>query len=164
MMPRGKRLGGACANFAYYVTALRGLCSRKRILTLIQRADAVCFGSLYQRSPVSRGTVRQLMEVKKQFWPYFWGVMSFHLIVLREALNRSRLFSASEDGHHIGFEVDHIVDSVGSENAFTVALAIGLLMGHPLERINKSANKSASFACTQEGAFPSLLPNFRGAY
>ena len=104
------------------------------------------------------------MEVKEQFWPYFWSVMSFHLIVLREALNRSRLFSASEDGHHIGFEVDHIVDSVGSENAFTVALAIGLLMGHPLERINKSANKSASFACTQEGVSPSLPPNFRGAY
>jgi fructokinase len=52
-----------------------------------------------------------------------------------------------------------LADTVGAGDAFTAALAIGLLNGLPLARINDNANRLAAYVCTQPGATPTLPPD-----
>ena len=54
-----------------------------------------------------------------------------------------------------------VVDTVGAGDAFTAALAIGLLRGETLERIHQRAVAVAAFVCTKPGATPELLSEFR---
>ncbi len=49
-----------------------------------------------------------------------------------------------------------VVDTVGAGDAFTAALALGLLDGSDLEAINRSACQLAAFVCSQSGATPRL--------
>lgn len=50
-----------------------------------------------------------------------------------------------------------VVDTVGAGDAFTAMLALGLLAGWDLDRINQRANKVAAYVVSQPGATP-LLP------
>lgn len=52
-----------------------------------------------------------------------------------------------------------VKDTVGAGDAFTAALAMGLLKGRPLDTVNRHANQVARYVCTQEGATPPL-PNY----
>ena len=68
VLPEGKKLGGAPSNFAYHVSQL-GLAScvasaigGDALDALAERTRAVCFGSLAQRSPVSRETIARFLD------------------------------------------------------------------------------------------------------
>jgi fructokinase len=52
-----------------------------------------------------------------------------------------------------------VVKDTGAGDAFTAALAMGWLVGKPLEAINRRANQVARYVCSCEGATP-LLPDF----
>ncbi|HEY3863637.1 MAG TPA: carbohydrate kinase [Verrucomicrobiae bacterium] len=52
-----------------------------------------------------------------------------------------------------------VKDTIGAGDAFTAALALGLLEGRSLDSINLRANQVARYVCSQEGATP-LLPDF----
>jgi fructokinase len=52
-----------------------------------------------------------------------------------------------------------VKDTIGAGDAFTAALALGVLAGKPLDAINRRANLVAEYVCTQEGATPPL-PEF----
>jgi fructokinase len=47
-----------------------------------------------------------------------------------------------------------IVDTVGAGDAYTAALAIGLLDGAPIEKINAWGNQVAAYVCSQPGGTP----------
>ncbi len=49
-----------------------------------------------------------------------------------------------------------VVDTIGAGDAFTAAMALGLLAGWGLDEINLRANAVASFVCTRPGATPAL--------
>jgi fructokinase len=49
-----------------------------------------------------------------------------------------------------------VADTVGAGDAFTAALALGLLHGRPLDEINRLAAEVAAFVCTQPGGTPEL--------
>ena len=51
-----------------------------------------------------------------------------------------------------------LADTVGAGDAFTATLAMGLLRGAPLDRINAAANRVAAYVCSQHGATPKLPP------
>ncbi len=272
MLPAGKQLGGAPANFAYHARALGAdgfvvscvgddplghellkwlseaglpqryvavdgrhptgtvdvhldadgkpyfvihedaawdfLRPRAALDELFDVADVVCFGSLAQRSPVSRAAIRDLLaavpdgclcvfdvNLRQRFYNrdvILHGLQAAHVVKLNDeelpeiarllkiagddtdtwmagmqrefglllvALTRgahgSVLLSTHGRSEHAGFPTN-IVDTVGAGDAFTAAVALGVLRGLDLDAINACANRVASFVCGQSGAMPPL--------
>lgn len=176
---------------------------------LAGEVDAVCFGSLSQRSRVSRETIRQFLEVTKRDCLRLFDLnlrrsyfnreiidsllkltdvlklndeelpvlaelfdvrgsetrllnqlierYALRLVALTRAERGSRLFTPGRDSNHPGFRTE-IVDTVGAGDSFAAVLALGLLRGERLDRINEHANRVASFICSQNGATP-ILPS-----
>ena len=57
-----------------------------------------------------------------------------------------------------------VVDTVGAGDAFTAALAIGLLLGCDLADIHRIASETASYVCSCPGATPRLPAHLRAAF
>jgi fructokinase len=57
-----------------------------------------------------------------------------------------------------------VVDTVGAGDAFTAALALGLLSEWPLDRTNALANEVACHVCGHAGATPSLPPRLADVF
>ena len=49
-----------------------------------------------------------------------------------------------------------VADSVGAGDAFTAAIALGMLHEFPMEKINECANRAAAYVCTKPGAMPEM--------
>ena len=279
MLPGGKQLGGAPANFAYHANALGGrgvvvsrvgddalgheLLARldklkldhefvridpahptgtvdvridregvaqyvihenvawdfieadASLLELAARADAVCFGSLGQRSAISRHSIRTfvrgtparclrvldinlrqhyfsgelidellrlagVLKLNDQELPVICRLLeipadpdeaceqllrrySLRVIALTRGARGSTLYdSTGQVSFHPGFSVE-VVDTVGAGDAFTAAMALGLLAGRSLESINAAANQIASFVCSQSGATPPIPDSFNAS-
>jgi fructokinase len=80
---------------------------------------------------------------------------SLKLIALTKGDKGSCLFTSVTTSNHPGFPVE-VADSVGAGDAFTAALALGILKESQLDDINELANRVASFVCSQPGATPRL--------
>ena len=52
---------------------------------------------------------------------------------------------------------------MGAGDAFTAAMALGLLAGWELERLNQQANDVAAHVCSCAGATPALPESLRAA-
>lgn len=186
------------------------------LLEVVGRADCVCFGTLAQRSMVSRDTIwaalgrarratTRLLDINFRQHYYErdivgWSVSradvlklnDHELPILGELLSvpehdparqarslvdylagapgvvavtrgdRGSLLSVGREGEddeeHPGYPVrpGMLADAVGAGDAFTAALAVGLLKGLPLARINDNANRLAAYVCTQPGATPAI--------
>ena len=72
----------------------------------------------------------------------------------------SLLFSEGRWSEHPGFPTK-VVDTIGAGDSFTAALALGLLAGWDLDRINENANRVAAHVCTCAGATPPLPEHLR---
>ena len=72
----------------------------------------------------------------------------------------SLLFSEGRWSEHPGFPTK-VVDTIGAGDSFTAALALGLLGGWDLDRINENANRVAAHVCTCAGATPPLPEHLR---
>jgi fructokinase len=81
-------------------------------------------------------------------------------VALTKGSNGSVLYGRDQLSFHSGFTVD-VADTVGAGDAFTAAMAIGVLKGFELDRINELANRIASFVCTQPGATPPIPKEIR---
>jgi len=178
------------------------------LLAIAARADAVCFGSLCQRSDVSRDTVRRFLKATKPDCLRIFDInirqsyynkdivhamletsnvlklnddelpvvtelldikgaeseilaelvarYDLRLVVLTRGAEGSRLYGPDGDSECKGIPPAKIADTVGAGDAFTAAVAVGLLRGDGLEQINAHANRVASFVCSQDGATPKL--------
>ncbi len=59
-----------------------------------------------------------------------------------------------------GISTQTVVDTVGAGDAFTAALAIGLLRGRELREIQRIATEVAGYVCSRPGATPRLPEHF----
>ncbi len=77
------------------------------------------------------------------------------LVALTRGARGSVLHSGGERSEHAGYKVE-VVDTVGAGDAFTAAVAMGLLSGQGLEEINERANRVAAYVCSRKGATPEM--------
>jgi fructokinase len=176
----------------------------------VSTAHAICFGTLAQRSKVSRAAIQkavsatsdsclrvldinlrptmtdpkvfqQSLEVAnvlklsdeelpvlaKQF--SLTGDVQSKLRALQERFELTAVaYTRGAHGADLirGDEISHcpgitteVVDTVGAGDAFTAALAVGLLEQQPLDEINQRACRIAAFVCSQNGATPKVPPS-----
>lgn len=175
--------------------------------SLAARADAVCYGSLGQRSPASRKAVSSFLAYTRGDClrifdlnlrpPHFdpesivtllkrsrilklneeeirsvarllglsggeseiakglLSTYSLDLIVLTRGGKGSVMFSPEETVASPAAIVQ-VTDTVGAGDAFTAAVAVGLLRNKPLRHIGAVANQVAGFVCGQQGAWVML--------
>ena len=180
---------------------------------LAQRADAVCFGSLAQRSAMSRAAIRDfvtatrpdclrifdinlrqhyfdadtiiaslqwatVLKLNDEELPVVARLLSIEgtdkemlstlcrrfnlgLIALTMGGQGAMLFSPEACAVQPGLPVE-VADTVGAGDAFTAALAVGLLQRRDLDAINRHANRVACYVCGQPGATPPMPPGLIG--
>jgi fructokinase len=179
---------------------------------LAGRSAAVCFGTLAQRSDVSRQTIRHFVRATP---PAALRIFDINLRVpfydddtIRESLALANVLKLNDDELPIvaslcgmsgadgellarlaeRFELDVVAltrgphgallwrrgelsdapglpvvvrDTVGAGDAFTAALAIGLIRNDPLGVINQRACQVAAYVCSCSGATPPLPDEIR---
>ena len=76
---------------------------------------------------------------------------NLRLIALTLGSKGSSLHTADQTSRHAGYPPAALADTIGAGDAFTAAVAIGLLQGHSVDRINDAANRLASYVCSQPG-------------
>jgi len=77
------------------------------------------------------------------------------LVCLTRGAQGSLLYAGGQWAEDPGEPVV-VKDTVGAGDAFTAALAAGMLAGQPLDTINRRANQVARYVCSCEGATPPL--------
>ena len=179
----------------------------QQLMELSKGINAVTFGTLAQRSEVSRATIRAFIRIipssvlcifdinlRQAFYSrevIEWsleacnvlklnkeelqvlarllsmegdelqllcelsGRFNLKLIALTKGTRGSLLYSQEQVYVHDGYKTE-VVDTVGSGDAFTAALALGMLSDSDLRTINDYANRVASFVCSKRGATPPL--------
>jgi fructokinase len=172
------------------------------------RADAVCFGTLAQRSDISRETILHFLKatrpechrildinLRASFWDkevvcrslelanvvklndtelaevarlLAWKLaddeiveqlqdkFSLQLVARTRGAQGAVVSSASGVRSDLPSQSVKVVNTVGAGDAYTGALAIGMLRGLPLDITNTWANQVAAFVCTQPGAAPNF--------
>ncbi|QEG40608.1 Ribokinase [Roseimaritima ulvae] len=177
------------------------------LLPLAARADAVCFGTLGQRSDCSRQTIQRFLAATR---PQTLRIFDINLrppyyneTVIQQSLQLANVLKLNDEELPIlcelyecgGSDVEQlrqlsercelkgialtlgsqgatllwngqlhsadaveteVVDTVGAGDAFTAALALGLLAEEPLAVINERATRVAAYVCSQSGATPPL--------
>jgi fructokinase len=181
--------------------------TQRQMMDLAERADAVCFGTLAQRSAVSRETIGEfvaatreeclrifdinlrqhyynaeiisaglgwasVLKLNDEELPVVARLLSipgeerdvlgtlcrrFHLdlIALTKGPQGSVLYAGNACSVQPG-QPTQVVDTVGAGDAFTAALAMGLLAQVDLDAINEHANRVAGYVCGQAGATPTM--------
>ncbi|MBL8855673.1 MAG: hypothetical protein JNK57_17025 [Planctomycetaceae bacterium] len=81
---------------------------------------------------------------------------SLKVIALTRGANGSLVLRDSGEWSDLAGQQVHVVDTVGVGDAFTAALALGVLAGLPLKAVHYWASDVAAFVCTQAGATPRL--------
>ncbi len=196
-------------------------------LELARRADAVCFGSLAQRSPGTRGSVRavlgatrddalrvfdinlrgdfydaelieqslglaNVLKINDEELETVTGLLGLdrdagdeghegdkgggdgrlaklaegydlRLVALTRGERGSVMFADGAFSRRDGIAVK-VEDTVGAGDAFTAAVAVGMLGGMELERVNELANRAAAHVCSQKGAMPGLPEELVGEF
>jgi fructokinase len=180
---------------------------------LARHADAVCFGTLAQRAPHARATIRQFLgatreecarifdvNLRQSFYSIeilsesfelatiaklnheelpivadllklggrgenAWAhrliqVFDLQMVCVTRGARGSLMVTPSDLIEYPGLDVA-VIDTVGSGDAFTAALAHHHLRRAPLERIAESANRLGAWVATQTGGTPALHRSLR---
>lgn len=177
--------------------------------------DAICFGTLGQRSPVARESIRRLvsqapvkslrildinlrapyfdrevveqslrlanvLKLNDQELPILAGMLGLHgsvdemladllgrcdlrLVALTRGAEGSIVLTPEGRSECAGLATD-VVDTIGAGDSFTAAVALGVLKGWELDRINLAANRVAAYVCSQAGATPELTEEIKSEF
>jgi fructokinase len=83
---------------------------------------------------------------------------NLRLVALTSGASGSLVVDRDGQFDHPGYPIDYTqhADTVGAGDAFTAALAVGLLRGQGLASISERANRLAAYVCTRPGATPAI--------
>ncbi len=177
---------------------------------IAETSDAVCFGSLAQRNPVSQKTICEFINLTKKLRIFDVNLRQqfFSPKVLRKSLNLANvvklnheelpiiaemfeiktinpiktaqrllaqfglklicvtrgangsfLVTKKEISENAGLKIQ-VKDTIGAGDAFTAALAHGILRRWQLNEINEFANKVGAFVASNTGAMPIFPKEF----
>lgn len=181
----------------------------------VAAADAVCFGTLAQRSPASATTVRALVAASPPAALRIFDInlrqQYFSRAVIEESLALANVLKVNETelpilakmfglvgdaaqqiaaiadryqlravaytcgmsgslllaggrySSHTGIPTQ-VADTVGAGDAFTAAMALGMLADWDLDLINQRANEVASYVASCAGATPQLPEQLRSPF
>lgn len=93
------------------------------------------------------GAAEQLAELARRF--------ELQMVALTCGARGSLFYSRGSYSEAKGVPVS-VVDTVGAGDSFTATLAMGILAGWSLDRINRRANEVAAYVVSQPGATPKL--------
>jgi fructokinase len=100
-----------------------------------------------------RGNTRaQMVELKERY--------ALRAVACTRGKHGSLLFAAGTWSDHPGVPIE-VVDTVGAGDAFTAAMALGLLFDWPLDITNHLANRVAAYVASCAGATPQLPDDLR---
>lgn len=184
-------------------------------LAALRAADAICFGSLAQRTAGGAEAVRRLVAAARPGALRIFDVNLrppfVHQEVVEASLGLANVLKLNDQELHVlagmlglaggeGEQLEalvnrhalrlvaltrggqgsllvgeggrserpavavEVVDTVGAGDAFTAALALGLLHGWPLDETNRLAAEVAAFVCGRPGGAPELPPALRRHY
>ena len=80
---------------------------------------------------------------------------SLELAILTRGAKGALLLGKEQRVEHPGHPVA-LQDTIGAGDAFTAAVALGLLLGHPLRDIAEHASRLAAYVCSRPGAMPPI--------
>jgi fructokinase len=80
---------------------------------------------------------------------------SLELSILTRGAKGALLLGKEQRVEHSGHPVA-LEDTIGAGDAFTAAVALGWLLGHPLPDIADHASRLAAYVCSQKGAMPPI--------
>ena len=142
---------------------------------------ALCFGSLAQRSSVSRQTIQKFLDatpkdclkindgelvtigrlfgypgldMENKCW-LLLGKYNLDMLVLTCGVNGSYVFAPNLQSYQETPKVE-VADTVGAGDSFTGAFASAILAGMPIPEAHKLAVEVSAYVCTQNGAMPKL--------
>ena len=152
--------------------------------SIAKRTRAVCFGSLAQRSPVSRATILKFLDTMDPDTERIYDINLrqhfYSLEVIEASLKRATILKLNEEeieivsalfplsgcgavGSNVFTEnetsyVDtpkvKVADTVGAGDSFTATFVAQYLKGKSIQDAHRIAVKASAFVCTQEGATP----------
>ena len=135
---------------------------------IARRTKAVCFGSLAQRSPVSRATILKLNEeeievvsallhldgsAEERCHKIIDRYPSLKMVILTCGAIGSNVFTATETSYQDTPKVK-VADTVGAGDSFTATFVAQYLKGKPVKEAHRIAVQASAFVCTQNGAMP----------
>ena len=145
---------------------------------LAKETRAVCFGSLAQRSPVSRATTHRFLESMSPDSERVFDINlrqspesvcrqligkygSLRIVILTCGAVGSHVFTA-DTASYVETPRVKVADTVGAGDSFTATFVSDILKGNPIETAHKHAVAVSAFVCTQNGAMPVLPEALRG--
>ena len=125
---------------------------------LVKEADAICFGTLAQRSPESRATIHALLsyarsEDEDTACRQLVERYSLRYMILTAGSRYSSVYTVADKSTILTPKVE-VADTVGAGDSFSGAFVYSILAGKSLREAHQTAVGTAAFVCTKEGAWP----------
>ena len=98
---------------------------------------------------------RRIVELARRF--------QLRMVASMRGQDGSLLYSEGQWSEHAGMPVK-VADTVGAGDAFSAALALGMLAGWPLDEVHRRASDVAAYVCSQTGGTPEMTEQLRAPF
>ena len=152
-----------------------------RIENLAKNTNTVCFGSLAQRSEVSRATIHKFLDLMpaeslkvfdinlrlkiaemfnlqgsdEEVCKHLLEKYNLKFLILTQGTRGSYVFTPNEKSF-LGTPKVTIADTVGAGDSFTAAFVASYLNGRSIAQSHQLAVEVSAYVCQQHGAMPRL--------
>ena len=130
------------------------------IKEIAANAGAVCWGSLAQRSEVSRKTIYTFLDHTPEDCLKIFDInlrQNFYTTeVITESLKRCNVLKINDEKSFQETPKVEVADTVGAGDSFTGTFCASILKGKSIQEAHELAVKVSAYVCTQNGAMPQI--------